>query len=88
VAFKLARTERFKRAFKTLSEQEQKRAGKAILLLADDPRHPGLRVKKLKGTIGIWEARVSRSMRLTFEFEADKIVLRTIGPHDDTLKRP
>jgi len=48
-----------------------------------------LRVKKIKGTGSIFEARVDRNHRFTFEFgEAREIVLRVVGPHDPTLKRP
>ena len=61
---------------------------KAITNLVTDMRHPGLRVKKIQGTGGIWEARVSASLRITFEIRDDLIILRSIGPHDETLGRP
>jgi mRNA interferase RelE/StbE len=51
-------------------------------------RYPGLRVKKIKGTEYIWEARASRSLRMTFQIEEDTIILRNIGQHDETLNRP
>jgi len=41
-----------------------------------------------KGTAGIWEARVSRSLRMTFQVEGDTAVLRNIGRHDETLENP
>ncbi len=44
--------------------------------------HPSLGVKKIKGTKNIWEARASRSLRITFNFEGDTIILRTVGEHD------
>ena len=84
---KVARTERFDRAYRQLSAENRAQARKAISELAADVRHPGLRVKRIRGTKGIWEARVSRSCRLTFQVEGDTILLRNIGEHD-VLGRP
>ncbi len=85
---KIARTERFKRAYRKLSPEDQARAKKTIRLLLENPRHPGLRVKRVKGTRHIWEARVSRCCRLTFEIRDDAYLLRNIGEHDKVLGAP
>ncbi len=85
---RLTYTERFLRAFARLSESDASRVEKALRLLAKDPRHPGLRVKRVQGTEEIWEARASDSLRITFEMHGDLITLRTAGPHDVTLKNP
>lgn len=84
----IARTERFKAAYRELTPPNQQQARKAIRLLRENSRHPGLRVKKIKGTEDIWEARASRSMRITFEVRGDLIILRNIGEHDETLAKP
>ena len=84
----IERTDRFKRAYKELTKDDQARAQKALRLLAENQRYPSLRVKKIKGAENIWEARVSRSIRLTFEMASDVILLRNIGAHDPTLKNP
>jgi len=84
----IARTERFKRAYRKLSPENRKQARKAIRLLLEDPRHPSLQVKRVKGTRQIWEARVSRSCRLTFEMHGDTYLLRNIGEHDKVLSKP
>jgi mRNA interferase RelE/StbE len=81
-------TERFRRAYRALSDEEQKRVQRTLRRMSEDLRHPGLRVKRIRGTHAIWEARASRALRLTFEVEGDKIVLRNVGSHDATLKRP
>ena len=81
-------TQRFRRAYRSLTAEEQRRVQNAIRRMSKDLRHPGLRVKRIQGTQGIWEARASRALRLTFEVEWDKIVLRNVGRHDATLKRP
>jgi mRNA interferase RelE/StbE len=85
---RIARTTGFKKAWKQLNEGEKALARKAIRNLAMDIGYPALRVKKIKGTEHIWEARASRSLRLTFQIEGDTIILRNIGHHDETLERP
>lgn len=85
---KITRTARFKRAWEELNEEEKDLARKALRNLATDFRYPALRVKKMQGVEHVWEARVSRSLRMTFEIEGDTIILRNIGRHDETLERP
>lgn len=85
---KLARTARFKKVWQELNAEEQELARKALRNLATDMRYPALRVKRMQGTGNLWEARVSRSLRITFQIQGDTIVLRNIGHHDETLERP
>jgi mRNA-degrading endonuclease RelE of RelBE toxin-antitoxin system len=85
---KITRTARFKRAWEELTEEDKELGRKALRKVATDLGYPGLRVKKMQGTGHIWEARVSRSLRLTFELEGNTLVLRNIGRHDETLERP
>jgi mRNA interferase RelE/StbE len=85
---KISRTARFKRAWQELTEEEKELGRKALRNLATDLRYPALRVKKMQGVEHIWEARVSRSLRMTFELEGDTVILRNIGRHDETLERP
>jgi mRNA interferase RelE/StbE len=85
---RIARTVRFKKAWKELNEDEKELARKAITNLAEDMRYPALRVKKMQGVKGVWEARASRSLRMTFQIVRDLIILRNIGHHDETLGRP
>ena len=85
---KIARTSRFAKAWKELDEPQRELARKALANLVGDLRYPSLRVRKVQGVEGIWEARVSRSLRLTFQIEADTIALRNIGSHDETLDKP
>lgn len=86
------RTERFKKAFRSLPKPIQEKAIKALRLLVENPRHPSLQVKKIQGTENIWEARVDQKYRFTFQFESENnqtiVVLRNIDNHDDCLKNP
>jgi mRNA interferase RelE/StbE len=82
-------TERFEEAFRKLPADIRKKVIKALRLLAADPRHPSLRTKPIQGAQGIYEARVDRSYRLTYERLAGDILrLRVVGNHDETLKNP
>ena len=85
---KITRTARFKKAWQELTKEEKALGRKAFRNLATDLQYPALRVKKMQGVEHIWEARVSRSLRMTFEIEGNTIILRNIGHHDETLERP
>jgi len=56
--------------------------------MEENPGYPGLRVKKLKGTNDIWEARVSKRLRITFNMTVDTITILNVGEHDKVLKKP
>jgi len=85
---RIARTVRFQKAWKELNEEEKELARKALRNMVSDLRYPALRVKKMKGVEGIWEARASQTLRITFQVQGDTIILRNIGRHDETLERP
>jgi mRNA interferase RelE/StbE len=82
-------TESFRKWFARLPEDVKLRTIKAIRLLADDYRHPSLQSKPIKGAPGIYEARVDRNYRLTYErLPGDVLRLRVVGKHDEMLKNP
>ena len=85
---KIARTARFKRAYRRLNQRQRRVVEKTLSFLVNNIRHPSLRVKKIEGTKGIWEARASKSIRLSFEFRDDTLILRNVGDHDEVLKGP
>ena len=82
------RTERFRKSYRKLSKEDKEGAKKALSLLGQDIRHPSLRVKKVGGVTGIFEARASSKLRFTFEYQGDLITLRVIGRHDEVLRNP
>ena len=81
-------TERFARAYAKLPRAVQSRVDKALRLLEEDFRHPGLRAHPVEGTDGIYEARVDGRHRMTYQREGDRLVMRYVGEHDKTLRRP
>jgi mRNA interferase RelE/StbE len=80
--------ERFRRAYRELPLDVQRRIDKQVTFLSENMHHPSLRTKKIKGREGIWEARVDYHHRLTFEIVKDTIFLRVVGNHDVVLKNP
>jgi mRNA interferase RelE/StbE len=86
---RLTLTERFRKSALELEPDVREKLKKQLGLLAADPRHPSLRVKKIRGTGSVFEARVDRDVRFTFEYGGrHEIILRVVGPHDPTLKKP
>ena len=81
-------TEQFEQAYETLTSAEKRSVRKALALLGDNPKHPGLHVKKMEGRKNIWEARPSKRLRMTLEMAGETIFMRNVGEHDKVLKRP
>lgn len=85
---RLAVTERFVRAYDELRPEVQSKVDQTLTLLLADPRHPSLRLKKMRGPTDIWEARVDQGIRMTLEVMEDHYLLRNVGKHDETLRKP
>lgn len=81
-------TEQFQQAYKSLALGEKRAVQKALAMLREDSRYPGLRVKKMHGPQDIWEARASKRVRMTFEMSGETLVMRNVGEHGKVLKRP
>ena len=80
--------ERFRQFYQRLPHSIERKVDKQVALLATNPRHPSLQVKRIKGTEGVWEARVDLHYRMTFEMVGDAVYLRVVGHHDEALRRP
>jgi mRNA-degrading endonuclease RelE of RelBE toxin-antitoxin system len=84
---KLVFTKKFIRDYRKLPQRIQRTAGKQLGYLLSDETHPSLNVKKMQDPREIWEARVTKSYRLTFQKTEAGYLLRRIGKHD-TLANP
>ena len=78
---------KFTRDYKNLPPLLRKRTNEQLKLLLENPQHPSLGLKKMKGFPDIWEARITKNYRFTFQIHGDFYFLRKIGTHD-ILKRP
>lgn len=76
-------TERFRRAYAALPEQVRQQAREAYRLFAQNPRHPGLRFKRIHPTLPVYSARVNREYRAVGVLDGGEIVWFWIGSHDD-----
>ncbi len=80
---------RFKKAYRNLPEQLRQKVKKAMRLLAEDIRYPSLRTKPVQGASGVYEARVDRGCRMTYErLPGDALLMRVVGKHDEVLRNP
>ena len=82
----LQTTARFAKEYDRLPQRLQHRVDKALGLLLDNPRHPSLQIKKIKGHETRWEGRVTLHYRFVFSVEGDTYLLLPVGTHD-LLKR-
>lgn len=78
-------SDKFRRNYQKLPTKIQKKFQKQLNFLVTNFRHPSLRTKKMEGRENVWEARVDRSYRFTFQKENSDIILRTVGLHDEGL---
>lgn len=79
---------RFKRAYKKLPKELQEQVDRKLELLSENPKHPSLRVKRVKKTQDIWEATITMNCRITFQIEGDLYIMRNVGEHDHVLRKP
>ena len=78
---KIRRTRSFLKDYKKLPEEIKPRVNKNLALLFENPRHPSLSFKKLKGT-DKFEIRISKGYRLTLRYQDQILELRRVGTHD------
>lgn len=79
---KVERSPHFVHEFDCLPVTMQQRVLKTLRQYGTNPLHPGLRLKKIRGEDNVWEIRVNRGYRITFNKFSDRIYLRHVGGHD------
>ena len=84
---KLWFTHSFLRDYQALPDQLQKTVDKKLKLFLDNQRHPSLKIKKMQDPRDIWEGRITKGYRFTFQMEGEVCVLRRLGSHD-ILRNP
>lgn len=77
----------FEPDYRRLSRRLQATLEKKLGMFLANAKHPSLRVKKMEGFDGIFEARFSKGYRFTFQRESYGYFIRRAGPHD-ILKNP
>lgn len=75
---------KFKKQFKKLPPSLQKRFDVKLSLLLTNPRHPSLRARQMVGA-EIFEARLTKHYRFTYQLTENDAWFLSIGPHDEGL---
>lgn len=84
---KLTYTERFQKHYEKLSGDEKRQFRKKLVVFADNPLHPSLRTKRIKGTDELFEFSVNMDIRVIWFYEGDALVALVDIGHHDILKR-
>lgn len=84
---KLFFTHSFIRDYRALLDHLQKTVDQKLKLFLNNQRHPSLSIKKMQDPRDIWEGRISKGYRFTFQIEGDTCILRRLGTHD-VLRTP
>lgn len=76
-------SDRFQKHYKKLSSEEKNQFKRKLLIFVENPMHPSLRVKRIKGTDGLFEFSVNMDIRVIWFYEGETLVaLIDIGHHD------
>ena len=78
---KLLFTKKLIRDYRKLPRHIQRTADKQLGLLLSGSNHPSLNIKKMQDPRNIWEGRVTKSYRFTFQIDQNIYILRKIGTH-------
>ena len=83
MALTITYTQRFKKHYSRLSENEKEQFKKKLNLFIENPLHPSLRVKRIKGTEELFEFSVNMDIRVIWFYEGNELVAFVdIGHHD------
>jgi mRNA-degrading endonuclease RelE of RelBE toxin-antitoxin system len=74
--------ESFVKDYKALPDHLQKAVDGKLKLLLSSQRHPSLNIKKMQDPRNIWEGRITKGYRFTFQIEGEVFILRRLGTHD------
>ena len=82
MTYRISYTRRFEKHFRNLTQNEKKQIKAKVELLSEDPLHPSLRTKRIKGTDGWFECSVNMDIRIIWYYEGGRlIILLDVGHH-------
>lgn len=85
--YKLSYTERFKKAFNSLTNTEQIQFKNKMSLFIENVLHPSLRTKKIKGHQDLYESSINMDIRIIWYFENEELIILVDIGHHDILKK-
>lgn len=85
---KIRFSKRFTKAYLRLPLKIRGNVKKALALLEENPRHPSLQTKSIRGAQGFYEARVDINYRMTYvRLANDTLEMSYVDKHDEALKK-
>ena len=73
----------FEKHFKNFQERQRRQIRNKLQILIENPMHPSLRLKRIRGTAELWEMSVNMDIRIILRFEGNTIILLLdIGHHN------
>ncbi len=87
MAFKLSFSENYLKNVGRLTEAEKKQLRNKLVLLAENPMHPSLRSKKIKGSTKYYECSVNMDIRIIWYYKGNTIIAVVDIGHHDILKQ-
>ena len=84
--FKVTYTKRFQKHYNKLDTTHKQQIKKTISLLVENPNHPSLRSKLLKGKNNIFESSVNMKVRVLWYYEKNQIIFILDVVQHDGLK--
>ena len=82
----MERTTTFKKRYRKKNQKQRGKVKKTLSLLEKDPHYPGLHTHKVQGTLDIFECYVDDTLRVTFQYGDNCILLRNSCEHDAVLR--
>ena len=79
-------TRRFRRCLTRSPDDVRRQARKAYRLFSRDPRHPGLRFKRVHATRPIYSVRIGIGCRAVGVLAGDEMIWFWVGSHSDYEK--
>jgi len=85
--FHITVTDTFRDNFEKLSTEEQALVESKLERLAENPHHPSLRSKKLRGRDDRFESSINMDIRIIWQYEDGRLIVVLDIGHHDLLKR-
>ena len=81
--YQITYSKRFQKHYRKLTADEKKLIRVKVERLAENPMHPSLRSKHIKGTENLFECSVNMDIRVIWYYEGDRVILLLdVGHHD------
>lgn len=85
--YKILLSDRFRKNYSRLNENEKAQLQRKLSFLVQDPFHPSLRTKHIKGSDNLFEFSVNMDVRVIWCYQNGKLILLLDIGHHNILNR-